>query len=526
MSLANHSQFLRDCQSKGIPLEQSSAKIKANLVEYEREIPGCLYPRHRDDVKTIVALANEHQVALFPLSSGKNWGFGSKMPAKDGAVIVDLMALNRIIKIDHELGYAVIEPGVTQRQLSEALAESKSPYFLDVTGSSPDTSIIGNSLERGIGYNELRVKTLGCLEVVLGSGNVVKTGFGHFEIDSDVTHLYPYGIGPNLDALFFQSNFGIVLSGTIQLLRRPGSIAHLTLFIKDEKKVPDVILKLSKLKEKNLISGIPHVFSRERADPGMAGMLYYELKQRGQDTSETNISSYLDSKFSGEWTVSACMMGSPLQVFLAGWVCWLQLFRFGMVLIMTDGWHKYLSWFSGLFGFRKWNILLSVFKRIRHVPIGKPLDEFVASVHWPVTKELDSVDLLEPDEGDAGFVYSAPFAAATPEAVEKMLDLTNQVAKQHGFTAAVTLNLVTTKLVEGVISISYSRSAPEIVKKAKQCIRDMNIRFNKEGMFPYRADIDSMDIFVNDQDVFWKTCAAIGKVLDPKGIIAPGRYSL
>jgi hypothetical protein len=45
------------------------------------------------------------------------------------------------------------------------------------------------------------------MEVVLGTGEVLRTGFGQYP-QARTTHLYPYGIGPYLDGLFTQSNFG------------------------------------------------------------------------------------------------------------------------------------------------------------------------------------------------------------------------------------------------------------------------------------------------------------------------------
>ena len=44
----------------------------------------------------IVAVANQHKTPLYPISQGKQWGMGSKLPVKDGAAIVDLSEMNRI----------------------------------------------------------------------------------------------------------------------------------------------------------------------------------------------------------------------------------------------------------------------------------------------------------------------------------------------------------------------------------------------------------------------------------------------
>ena len=63
---------------------------------------------------------------IYPISTGKNWGYGSRVPLHDG-VLVDLGRMNRIVDFDEELAYVTIEPGVTQRQLHAFLQERGAP---------------------------------------------------------------------------------------------------------------------------------------------------------------------------------------------------------------------------------------------------------------------------------------------------------------------------------------------------------------------------------------------------------------
>ena len=82
-----------------------------------REISMVLRPEDSDQVRRIVVLANAHRVPLYPISRGCNWGLGSRLPARDGCAVVDLSRMNKIIAVDPEHGYAIIEPGVSQGQL-------------------------------------------------------------------------------------------------------------------------------------------------------------------------------------------------------------------------------------------------------------------------------------------------------------------------------------------------------------------------------------------------------------------------
>src|SRR5262249_36774655 len=110
-------------------------RYSENVSGLERRIVAVLYPESTADVQAIVRTANELRTPLYPISTGCNWGLGSKLPVRDGAIVVDLRRMDRIHEINEQYGYALIEPGVTQRQLHEQLQHTNSGYFLSVTGS-------------------------------------------------------------------------------------------------------------------------------------------------------------------------------------------------------------------------------------------------------------------------------------------------------------------------------------------------------------------------------------------------------
>src|SRR3546814_8726582 len=102
----------------------------------------------------------------------KSWGYGDACPVTAGNVILDLSRMNRIREVDPALAYAVIEPGVTQGQLSEHLRAQGIALWPDCTGAGPDTSIVGNILDRGFGPppSGNRAQYNSGLEIVLDIG--------------------------------------------------------------------------------------------------------------------------------------------------------------------------------------------------------------------------------------------------------------------------------------------------------------------------------------------------------------------
>src|SRR5947208_1904935 len=171
------------------------------------KVQAILRPETREDVQECVRIANRFRIPVYPISSGKNWGYGSRVPVQDG-VLLDLGRLNRILDFDEDLAYVTIEPGVTQGQLQEFLRERGSRLWMDATGASPDCSVIGNTMERGFGHTPMgdHCATACGLEVVLPTGDVIETGFARFA-NAKTGALSRWGVGPSLDGLFAQSSF-------------------------------------------------------------------------------------------------------------------------------------------------------------------------------------------------------------------------------------------------------------------------------------------------------------------------------
>ena len=139
-----------------------------------------VFPANAEQVKGVVEIARAHDQALHPISRGRNWGYGDAAPPGDGQIIVDLGRMDRILEVNEQLAYAIIEPGVTQGQLFDHLRTKYIKLWMDCTGAGREASIIGNALERGFGHTPYsdHFAQLRALEIVLGSERVVKTRMG------------------------------------------------------------------------------------------------------------------------------------------------------------------------------------------------------------------------------------------------------------------------------------------------------------------------------------------------------------
>lgn len=233
----------------------------SNISQFRvRDIGTVVAPRTVAEVVDLVNHARAARRAIYPLSTGMNWGFGSREPVRDVDLLVDLGHLDAVRRIDTHHGFAIIEPGVTQAQLARALIGTD--FMVNLTASSAHTSVLGNALDRGVGLHRQRDADLVGVEVVTGAGQLARIGY-----QPDVAHRshgYVHGIGPNALGLFAQSNFGVVTAGTIRLIRRQPCVRVLRLLF-NHRELDATIPMFRDWQDEGLLTGVVKIYDSSAA---------------------------------------------------------------------------------------------------------------------------------------------------------------------------------------------------------------------------------------------------------------------
>ena len=151
-----------------------------------------------EQIQKILRFANQEKIPVVPFTAGTNIG-GLCIPER-GGILLDLKRMNKIIKIDPESHYAVIEPGVSHGQLAEALFEHNLRFGWPV--GPPSASVSSCAISHGIGGLNARYglnsQEITSMEVVLPTGELVRVG--SCAIQEDAWHsTLPM---PKLDGLF------------------------------------------------------------------------------------------------------------------------------------------------------------------------------------------------------------------------------------------------------------------------------------------------------------------------------------
>ncbi|HUK35186.1 MAG TPA: FAD-binding oxidoreductase, partial [Vicinamibacterales bacterium] len=420
----------------------------------DAKVLAILHPANREELQKCVRIANRHGVPVHPVSSGKNWGYGSSVPASDG-VLIALGRLNRILDFDEDLAYVTVEPGVTQGALYAFLRERKSRLWMDATGASPDCSIIGNTMERGFGHTPMgdHCGNVCGFEVVLPTGECIETGFSRFA-GAKVGALSRYGLGPSLDGLFAQSNLGIVTRMTVWLMPAPEQFQAFFFASKAEHGLGPVIDALRPLRMNGTLRSVMHIgndykvvaaggrfpWDRFTAPLGVAAMA--ELRK------QMNI---------GTWNGSGGLYGTRAQVreaqkqlrrALKGKVDRLQFVDDRLLKIMGR-FARPLRFMIGWDLSRVLNVIAPVYGLLRGVPTDAPL----ASAYW--RKRTDIPTQMDPDRDRCGLLWCSPVIPNRGSDVQTVTDLAARTLLSYGFEPQMSLSLASERMSICVITISY-----------------------------------------------------------------------
>ena len=174
-------------------------------------------PATVDEVIHLVQIAHRARVPLVPMSRGSN--IAGISIAAQGGIVVDCRMMNRILDINTNSGYALIEPGVTLHQLAHALRKKR--FFCHLPTATGGASALANYMMRPSGNYSARwdPDPLLSLEVVTPGQGIVRTGSACFE---NAGWRARYQCLPDLTGLFANSfgTLGVVTKGSVKIFDR------------------------------------------------------------------------------------------------------------------------------------------------------------------------------------------------------------------------------------------------------------------------------------------------------------------
>jgi FAD/FMN-containing dehydrogenase len=170
-------------------------------------------PRDTISVKQVLEIANRAKMPITTMSGGVNV-VGVTVPGQ-GGIVLDLKWMNRIVEINEDAAYAVIEAGVTFDELTAKLFEKG--FRCQIPTAPGGSTPVGNYLSKPSGSLANRhLDSFVGLEVVLPDGTIVRTGSSAFPFCGSYLR---YGPFPDLTGLFCLSygTLGVVTKAAVRI---------------------------------------------------------------------------------------------------------------------------------------------------------------------------------------------------------------------------------------------------------------------------------------------------------------------
>ena len=451
-------------------------------------------PERAEQVSKLLRIARDHRVPLYPISRGRNWGWGEACPVTDGQVVLDLGDLDRIIEINAELGYAVVEPGVTQGQLARALASAAPGWWLEATNAGPETSIVGNTLERGLGAGDRTASMCG-LEVVLPDGRTVKTGFGVFP-RSRVTHVAKWGVGPNLEGLFTQSNLGVVTRLGLWLAPRPRG-AECCFISVASPALPQLIDALRPLRLEGALPTNVHIFP-----------------VHGQDHQP-------------RWLAVGAVYGSAATRAAYRSDIQAAVASLGRSLHFETQPHNREDALKEL-GVQATPGIEDLFHAGAALCTGKPFSPspkfLLAYLGGPQVQKTSR----EPESGDPldngyGFYFQWVTCPAAGREVMAAISFVKETSARFRFRPQLTIQLPNGRAAVLVVRICFNRRDQEERTRASRCYKAVLKATVGAGFPPWRLGIEGMPL-LKQRGIDMAFSRRLKAWMDPETVLAPGRY--
>lgn len=465
----------------------------------EHAASAAVAPKTAEEVQAVVRVANEHRIPLWTVSTGKNLAYGGAAPAMRGSVVLDLKRMDRILELDTEMGYALVEPGVDFFQLYAALQEAGGKLWM--SGPAPAWgSVVGNAMDHGVGYTPYGVhaEQICGLEAVLPDGDIVRTGLGGVTGSRD-WQAFRLGYGPVWDGMFTQSNFGVVTKMGVWLMPAPEAVMNVDIAFDEDDGLEHLVENLRPLQVNDTIHATYTILNDYRA-------VIEESIMRGITRQQV---------YDGEGAVPRNVIRRELQRWgRAPWSVNFNLFdcEEGVELRLKRIEKQFADVPGARISTRRWHR-------------GEPLQPWMRQE--PVLFPLGLVDWAGGAGAHMNFAgVTSPVAGRVRSLYQLILDRFNE----YGFDCF--MGLISQRprglILNGVMI--FDQNDQDLMRRGRELYARLCRDAAEAGFGDYRAHISFMDHVAGMFD--WNDHAQrrlnerVKDALDPNGVLSPGKQGI
>lgn len=451
-----------------------------------------------EQLRAVLVVANRYGVPLWSVSTGRNFAYGGAAPRLKGSVVLDLQRMNRIIEINETLGYALVEPGVSYYDLYQALQARGVRLWLDPPAAGWG-SVVGNTLERGFGttpYGDHAAMQCG-MEVMLANGEIVRTGMGAMNNNQD-WQVFKAGFGPSYDAMFMQSNFGIVTKLGIWLMPKPEGYMLCRYTFRHDADLESIVETLRPLKLDDTIQSNAVIESAVRWAAGVSTRKqWYDGPGAMPDVAIETMARKLGI---GRWNLRFCLYGPE-----------------ALVKARRDVIHRRFSSIADA------GLIESPYTHADVEPKGGG-DRSQVGI-----PNLDAFNLLNWPGGAGAHIDFSPVCAPLGRDAVRQYRMITDRAAHYGFDYYGGFT-VGPRTMHHIFAAIFNRDDPMQARAAGELLKTLINDFGAAGYGQYRTHLAFMDLAASQYDfnnhALMRMSESIKEALDPNGILSPGKQGI
>lgn len=529
---AEFSSFLEQWSSGSgldvLTASEATDRYGRNTQGITRQILGAIRPLTVRQIQDIVRSAGHYGVSLYPISTGNNWGYGSANPVTDGCIILDLGGMKGIVDFDPQLGLVTVEPGVTQRDLHVFLRQQDSAFMVPVTGAGPHCSLLGNAVERGYGITPFadHFGAVTAIEAVLPDGEIYRSmldRLGGTEIDK----AFKWGMGPYLDGLFTQGNFGIVTRMTLALAPKPERVEAFFFSVPLDPGLEETVEAVQQvLRQLGGTVGSINLMNLHRV---LSMTEPYPVDHLGPDglIPETWLEEKASTNLATAWTGLGGLYGTKRMATAAR----------SEIRRILKGKAKRLVFFNSASAARLESLLratpilnksklaaaMQSIQKTLQILSGEPSQIALPLCYWLTGNCPPPTAEMSPDRDNCGLLWYSPLIPMRPRAVRQYVEMVKTICRKHRIEPLITLTTLSDRCFDSTVPILFDKQDGEAMERAHRCYEELMRSGQEHGFLPYRLGVQSMS-FLAESKAVPPVLYKLKKAVDPDGIIAPGRY--
>jgi 4-cresol dehydrogenase (hydroxylating) len=154
---------------------------------------------------------------------------------------------------------------------------------------------------------------------------------------------------------------------------------------------------------------------------------------------------------------------------------------------------------------------------------GVPTDEPLLGAQWRL-RHPPEAGPANPLDAGCGLMWTSPVLPMTGRDATAVLHIAEPIMAQYGFDLLATFTFINERAMIAILNVAFDKADADETTRARRCYDALVDALIAGGYIPYRVGLHGMPKLHQEDDTFWEVATQIKRALDPKDIIARGRY--